>query len=47
MTEEQFDKLYKILEAMDWKLWEIHTMMKNAFIESEETGDTTDGNNDN
>jgi hypothetical protein len=29
------EKLFKLLESMDWKLWEIMNMMKDRLSESE------------
>lgn len=43
MTEEQFNKLYKLLESMDWKLWEIHNMIKDVVVPETES-DTEDDN---
>jgi len=33
-TEE---KLFKVLESIDWKLWEIYNMMKDNIPESTDT----------
>jgi succinate dehydrogenase flavin-adding protein (antitoxin of CptAB toxin-antitoxin module) len=43
MNDEQFEKLIKLLEQMDWKLWEIHNMLKEVLSPEEES----DKNNDN
>jgi succinate dehydrogenase flavin-adding protein (antitoxin of CptAB toxin-antitoxin module) len=43
MTDEQFEKFYKLLEAMDWKLWEIHNMVKEV-LSPEEEGSKDDDN---
>ena len=31
------DKLFKVLESIDWKLWEIYNMMKDNIPESTDT----------
>ena len=31
------DKLFKVLESIDWKLWEIYNMMKDNVPESTDT----------
>lgn len=38
-TEE---KLFKVLESIDWKLWEIYNIMKDN--QSEDAGTTTSAN---
>jgi hypothetical protein len=31
------DKLFKLLESIDWKLWEIYNMMKDNLPESKDS----------
>ena len=30
MTEDKFEELIKLLKDIDWKLWEMHKMMKSV-----------------
>lgn len=36
------DRLFKVLEGIDWKLWEIYNMMKDNL--SKDAGTTTSAN---
>ena len=38
--EDPQEKLFKLLEGIDWKLWEIYNMMKDN-LPTEETTKTT------
>ena len=38
--EDPQEKLFKLLESIDWKLWEIYNMMKDN-LPTEETKKTT------
>lgn len=39
MTDEQFEKLIKLLENIDWKLWEMHKMIKGVLVSDESESD--------
>ena len=43
-TKDQGDRLIKLLEDMDWKLWEIYNMMKSVLTPPEDAEKETHDN---
>lgn len=39
VKEDPQERLFKLLESIDWKLWEIYNMMKDNLPESSKTDD--------